>query len=74
MDKWLTERYCAYEVINGQMYRFNIHHQPWPLKKLKIRGLKVRYHQQRLHIEDYGPDLQHFSPMQKVLLWGREKC
>lgn len=74
LDLWLTERYCAYAVINGQMYRFNIHHKPWHLKKIKIRKLHGAYSKGELTINNRMPDLQHFAPLQKVLLWGREKC
>lgn len=74
LDKWLTERYCAYEEIKGTMYRFNIHHLEWPLKKLKLRKLQMKYVQKNLNIINQKPDLHHFSGSQKVLLWGREKC
>jgi uncharacterized protein YqjF (DUF2071 family) len=73
-DKWLTERYCAYEEINGQMYRFNIHHKPWPLKKIKLRQLKVQYQKQQFVLFSQKPDKAHFAHSQEVLLWGREKC
>lgn len=73
LDKWLTERYCAYELINGQMYKFNIHHKPWPLKDIKLRKLDICYRKDGFIIKDIKPDLQHFSSKQEVLLWGREK-
>jgi len=73
VDKWLTERYCAYELIHNHMYRFNIHHKPWPLKKLKLRRLNISYYKGPLEITE-RPHLQHYAPQQKVLLWGREKC
>lgn len=73
LEKWLTERYCAYEMINKKLYRFNIHHKAWPLKVMKLRKLKLLFQKNELVI-DAQPDLQHYSPHQKVLLWGRERC
>jgi uncharacterized protein YqjF (DUF2071 family) len=73
LDWWLTERYCAYQIINGDMYRFNIHHKAWPLKKIKIKNIKINFSRNNFEITT-KPDLQHFAHTQKVLLWGREKC
>jgi uncharacterized protein YqjF (DUF2071 family) len=70
LDKWLTERYCAYEVINSKLYRFNIHHKPWPLKKMKLKKLAVEY--PKALLKNLQPNLVHFATHQAVLLWGRE--
>lgn len=32
IGNWLTERYCLYTTHRGQVYRGEIHHQPWPLQ------------------------------------------
>jgi uncharacterized protein len=32
IDHWFTERYCLYTEHRGQLYRGEIHHQPWPLQ------------------------------------------
>jgi len=32
IEHWLTERYCLYTVHHDQVYRGEIHHQPWPLQ------------------------------------------
>lgn len=72
-EKWLTERYCAYEMLNNKLYRFHIHHKAWPLKIMKLRKLKLHFQKKELVINKQ-PDLQHYSPHQKVLLWGREMC
>lgn len=74
IDKWLTERYCAYEPINKKMYRFTIHHKAWPLKKMKLRKLDVIYKNVGFEPENQQPDLVHFAREQKVLLWGRKRC
>jgi len=74
LDKWLTERYCAYEAINKKLYRFNIHHKAWSLKKMKLRKVELNFVQGNLWINNVQPDLQHYSAEQRVLLWGRERC
>jgi hypothetical protein len=33
LEHWLTERYCLFTVSSqGEPYRADIHHQPWPLQ------------------------------------------
>jgi uncharacterized protein YqjF (DUF2071 family) len=32
LEHWLTERYCLYTTHRGDVYRGEIHHQPWPLQ------------------------------------------
>lgn len=32
IEHWATERYCLYTTHRGQIYRAEIHHQPWPLQ------------------------------------------
>jgi len=71
LDKWLTERYCLYQETQGQLYRYEIHHNEWELKKVRIIGSKVDYRigNLSLHTE---PDLVHYSPGVQVFAWKRE--
>ena len=39
IEWFLTERYCLYSEHQGQLYRSEIHHQPWPLQKADIGSL-----------------------------------
>jgi len=32
LEHWLTERYCLYTTHGGDVYRGEIHHQPWPVQ------------------------------------------
>jgi uncharacterized protein YqjF (DUF2071 family) len=32
LEHWLTERYCLYTTHRNDVYRGEIHHQPWPLQ------------------------------------------
>lgn len=36
LDCFLTERYCLYVDANENLYRYDIHHIPWPLYQLKL--------------------------------------
>jgi hypothetical protein len=33
VEYFLTERYCLYTVVQGTVYRGEIHHAPWPLQR-----------------------------------------
>jgi uncharacterized protein YqjF (DUF2071 family) len=36
-EHWATERYCLYaQGSRGQLYRGDVHHQPWPLQRATI--------------------------------------
>jgi uncharacterized protein YqjF (DUF2071 family) len=39
IEFFLTERYCLYSEHNGEIYRSQIHHQPWPLQAAKLSSL-----------------------------------
>ncbi|WP_243735227.1 YqjF family protein [Paenibacillus turpanensis] len=36
MEEWLSERYHLYTVWNGQVYRGDIAHPPWPLQQAEV--------------------------------------
>lgn len=70
LEHWLTERYCLYSMSpRGQLFRTEIHHQPWTLQKaeaeverndlLQPHGLSVRG----------APPLLHFSRRLDVVVW-----
>jgi uncharacterized protein YqjF (DUF2071 family) len=72
-DKWLTERYVLYLHENGNLYRYNVHHQPWPLKTMRIKKFRIHYRTGKLVLSG-RPDRKHFAERVDVLVWGREKC
>jgi uncharacterized protein YqjF (DUF2071 family) len=39
IEFFLTERYCLYSEHYGEIYRSQIHHQPWPLQDAKLTSL-----------------------------------
>jgi uncharacterized protein len=73
LDKWLTERYCLYFDLNNELYRYDIHHKEWELKKLQIRNLNLNYKIGDIYLSGNEPDLTHYSDGVKVLAWERKK-
>lgn len=71
LDAWLTERYALYAAdARGQLYRGEIHHQPWPLQECEAeieRNTVCDAHGFTLPAED--PRL-HFVRRLDVLAWG----
>lgn len=74
LDRWLTERYCVYQKRRKQLYRIVIHHCPWPLKNMKMKKLVIHYQKGALRLSNRKTEDKHFSTLQQVLIWGREKC
>jgi uncharacterized protein YqjF (DUF2071 family) len=60
LDNWLTERYCAYLDKNGAIYRYNIHHKAWEIKKVDLKRLNLNYRIGALDLTG-KPDLTHYS-------------
>ena len=73
LDKWLTERYIAWQASGSSLYSYHIHHEAWDLYSVKPRYQVVRYQQPQLLLNHSDDLFIHFSPLQKALLWQREK-
>jgi len=71
LDKWLIERYCLYLSSYGKLYRYEIHHREWPLEKVVIKDLKVKYEIGKVALGK-EPTLSHFSTGVKVISWKRK--
>jgi uncharacterized protein YqjF (DUF2071 family) len=71
-DVWLTERHCLYEYNDGTLYRFDIHHEEWDLKKLYARMHFVKYRAGEFRLNIF-PDKVHCCKKLKVLLWAKQK-
>jgi len=71
-EKFLTERYCLYEVRAGVVMRTEVHHVPWPLHKARATfttntlGLRQNLPLTR------RPDLLHFCRQLDVLVYPPE--
>lgn len=72
LDVWLTERYCLYVDINDSIYRYDIHHKEWSLKKVSLTNLNLNYKIKDLIINE-SPKLTHYSDGIKVLAWNKVK-
>jgi uncharacterized protein YqjF (DUF2071 family) len=71
LEHFLTERYCLYAEHEGQLYRADIHHRPWPLQSADARiDLNTM---PPLKVSDDDP-LVHFSARQDVAIWALEEA
>ena len=66
LEYFLTERYCLYAEHEGDLFRADIHHRPWPLQPARARidlntmpPVKV----------SLGETLVHYSARQDVVIW-----
>lgn len=72
IDKWLAERYALYNTNKGKLYRYQIHHKPWPLKKLAVTDLAFSSEMLKTGCT-WQPDLFRYSPGVQVLAWPAER-
>ena len=73
LEHWLTERYCLYTVHEGETYRCEIHHPPWPLQDAEAT-IETNSMARVAGIELPSiPPLLHFSRRQDVLIWPLRK-
>jgi uncharacterized protein YqjF (DUF2071 family) len=71
LEQFLTERYCLYAEHEGQLYRAEIHHRPWPLQPAAARiDLNTM---PPLKVTEDEP-LLHFSARQDVVIWPLEQA
>jgi uncharacterized protein YqjF (DUF2071 family) len=72
LDHWLTERYCLYLDAKGTLYRYDIHHRPWELKRADVYSLRIDYKIGNIFLNSQ-PDLAHYSEGVQVIAWKRQK-
>jgi uncharacterized protein YqjF (DUF2071 family) len=71
LEHFLTERYCLYAQHEGELYRAEIHHRPWPLQPARARiDLNTM---PPLKVSQEGP-LVHYSARQDVVIWPLERA
>ena len=68
-DIWVTERYCLYYNYKSSVFRYNIHHLPWPLYKVSLSNIQLTH---PLLGEVFRPESFHYSPGVRVLAWRAE--
>lgn len=69
IEHWLTERYCLYTTHHDQVYRGEIHHQPWPLQDAEAEfGTNTIAAAVGISLPCAAPML-HFARRLEVLIW-----
>jgi uncharacterized protein YqjF (DUF2071 family) len=69
IEHWLTERYCLYTTHRGQVYRGEIHHQPWPLQDAEAEfETNTVAAAAGVPLPSSAP-LLHFARRLQVLIW-----
>jgi uncharacterized protein YqjF (DUF2071 family) len=69
IEHWLTERYCLYTTHRGQVYRGEIHHQPWPLQDAEAEfETNTVAAAAGFPLPNTAP-LLHFARRLEVLIW-----
>lgn len=72
LDRWLMERYSLFHEILGKIYRNDIMHDEWELKKIEINSFDLYYNFG--DIEMRSPAIMyHFSDGVSVPTWGKKK-
>ncbi len=74
IEHWLTERYCLYTTHNGEVYRGEIHHQPWPLQEA---GAEFEVNTVAAAAGITLPasyPLLHFARQLEVLIWPLQRA
>ncbi len=73
LDLWLTERYCLYLDRRKNLFRYDIHHQEWPIQSVDLSMLAIDYRISGVQL--YGaPDALHYAEGVQVLAWPRQLC
>jgi uncharacterized protein len=70
LERWLTERYCAYALDDDErLLRIEIHHRPWALRaaagEVEAAAMSAPF-----GIALAGDPLLHFSARQDVAIWA----
>jgi len=69
IEHWLTERYCLYTIHDGQVYRGDIHHLPWPLQDGQAEFEQNTVAAAAGVTLPAVPPLLHFARRLDVLIW-----
>ncbi|QDH78447.1 DUF2071 domain-containing protein [Echinicola soli] len=72
LEWWLMERYALFQDSPNAINAYEIHHTPWPARKIALTKAFIKY--PRFSKLFHGqPVLSHYSPGVKVLAWANEK-
>lgn len=74
LEHFLAERYCLYAVERGKVWRGDIHHAPWPLRRAEAEVEKITVAEaDGVPLPDEPPHLMYAERL-KVLIWWRERA
>ncbi len=71
---FLTERYCLYSKRDGELYRAQIHHQPWPLQEAELTAFSSTMIESQGLPSPQGGPLLHYSKEIGVDIWPLKKA
>jgi uncharacterized protein YqjF (DUF2071 family) len=75
LDAWLVERYCLYASLpDGAIYRGEIHHAPWPIRRAEARVEAGPLGQPFGLDFARPPDRLHFSHGVRTVAWALERA
>jgi uncharacterized protein YqjF (DUF2071 family) len=69
LEDFLTARFCLYTTHRNQVYRFDIHHLPWPLQDAEAQLERNSMTAPATIALPPSPPLLHFSKRLEVLIW-----
>jgi uncharacterized protein YqjF (DUF2071 family) len=73
IEFFLAERYCLYSEHNGNVYRSQILHQPWPLQKAEVSSFKSTMIECHGLPTPQGDPLLHYCEELSVDIWWLKK-
>lgn len=73
LDFFLTERYCLYAAHQDQLYRANIHHNPWPLQSVELTSFESTMIQAQALPTPEDDPLLHYAEELNVDIWRLKK-
>ena len=73
IEFFLTERYCLYSERHDQLYRAQIHHQPWPLQAAKLSSFSSTMIESLGVFTPPGDPLLHYAEELSVDIWQLKK-
>jgi len=71
-DRWLTERYAAFQDYKSKIIEYDMHHLEWPVQPLVVKDLTIDYPKFNGLINEQ-PQRAYYSQGVKVLTWNKRK-
>lgn len=73
IEFFLTERYCLYSERHNELFRAQIHHQPWPLQAAKLNSFSSTMIESLGVSTPPGDPLLHYAEELSVDIWPLKK-